>query len=165
MMAYNQFFVELEIARKFPEEYAKVDAIRKEYEAKLAELAQKASVTLPVSRDAAYRKLREADRAGFDAAVEKMKTSPREGMMQMMELARKSGIELFGRRPDRRDNAPAAPVAQPDSKRVFDRPDMAKLRKKYPEKMQKYDELRLEDREKARKMLLEIIEADKSGEK
>ncbi|MBR7130946.1 MAG: hypothetical protein IKC82_03025 [Lentisphaeria bacterium] len=164
MMMRNQIFVEMQIAQKFPDEYAKVDALRKEYEGKLAELAKKASVELPASRDAAFRKLREADQKAFDAAAAKMNVSPREAMGELMALAKKHNIELFNRSGFRQGSGFRKPAAQ-ESARVFARPDMAKLRKKYPAEMKKYDELRQTDRNKAREMLLQIIESDKSGKK
>ncbi len=171
-MMQNRFFVELELARRFPAEYAEVEALRERYEAALAALAAKGEVTLPESRDEAYRKLRKADPAAFDAAVALMKTSPREGMAQLMELARRHNIELFGGRPGGQrpavpgasgssGHSPAAPAAAPS--RNFNRPDMGALRRKYPEKMREYDALRRRDPAAARNMLLQIIEEDRGS--
>lgn len=165
MMMRNQFFVEVEIAKKFPAEYAEVDKLREEYEAKLAELAKKAEVQLPESRDSAFRKLHKAYPAEFAAAVEKMKSSPREGFMALNELAKKAGIDLFGAM--RGGNRPGGhgqmrPEA-PAGSREFKRPDMAALRRNYPEEMKKYDELRRTDAAKARELLVEIIKKANSG--
>ena len=159
--------VEWELARKYPEEYAKIEKMREEYENALAALAEKDGVKLPESRDKAFRNLRKIDPAGFDAAMEKMKTSPREGFGALMTLAQKHGISLFGnfggnRRQGGDDSAPAAPEM---GKRSFDRPDLPALRRKYPEKMKEYDALRRKDPEKARELLLDIINMDKSVKK
>lgn len=175
-MGQNRVFVEAEIAAKFPKEYAELEAKREAYEAELKALAAKAELELPEGRDEAYRKLRKAAPAEFDAAAAKMKTSPREGFAALRELAEKHGIELFGSRmsgmnpggrrmmPGAGMNTPAPGAVEGGSRR-FNRPDMGELRRKYPEKMQQYDSLRRTDREKARAMLLEIIEHDKSVKK
>ncbi|MBE6365769.1 MAG: hypothetical protein E7053_08505 [Lentisphaerae bacterium] len=174
-MMQNGFFAELELARRFPDEYAEVEALRERYEAALAALAAKGGVTLPESRDAAFRRLRKADPAAFDAAVELMKTSPQQGMAQLMELARRHNIELFPGRPGggQRPGVSGAPGsgqrpggAAPGgnasaSRRNFNRPDMAALRRKYPERMREYDALRRRDPAAAREMLLQIIELDR----
>lgn len=166
MMMRNRVFIEAEIAEKFPAEYAEVDKLRVEYELKLAELAKKASVELPESRDNVYRKLRNEYPEEFAAAVKKMKTSPRDGFSALMELAKKADVELFGgmrggSAPRMGGNQPVAPV----SGRSFNRPDMAVLRKKYPEKMKEYYELRSKDAGKAKELLLKIIQEDKGAEK
>ncbi|MBO7327943.1 MAG: hypothetical protein J6W00_04135 [Lentisphaeria bacterium] len=164
-MMRNRIFAEAEIAEKFPAEYAEVDKLRVEYEAKLAELAKKASVELPESRDEVFRKIRKEYPAEFAAAVKKMKTSPRDGFGELMSLAKKAGVEFFGgmRGGFSRGggNRPAAPV----SGRSFNRPDLSELRKKYPEKMKQYDELRSKDAGKARQLLLQIIQEAKGAEK
>ncbi len=166
MMMRNRVFVETEIAEKFPAEYAEIDKLRVEYESKLAELAKKASVELPESMDNIYRKIQKEHPAEFSAAVKKMKSSPREGFRELRELMKKSGGDFFGGMRDgssRRmgGNQPAAPV----SGRSFNRPDMAALRKKYPEKMKEYYELRSKDAGKAKELLLKIIQEDKGAEK
>ena len=165
MMMQNVVFVESEIAAKCPDEFAEAEALREQYEAKLAEAAKKAGVELPVSRESNYRKLRKAYPAEFAAAVEKMKTSPREGIMMLNELAKKAGIVLFGNPGNRGGfrNAPGqyqAPAA-PERNRSFARPDLGKLRQKYPEKMREYDTLRGKNPAAARELLLRIIEEDK----
>ena len=145
--------------------------MREAYETALAALAAKAGVQLPTARDAAFRKLRKADPAAFDAIVEKMKTSPREGFEEMRALAEKHGIQLFGNRQPGMNNPgqPGAPAAAPGNVnpggRSFNRPNMSELRRKYPEKMKEYDNLRRNDPAKARELLLKIIELDKSGTK
>ena len=136
---------------------------REAYEAKLAELAKKSDVKLPVSRDAAYRKLLKDYPTEFAAAAEKMKTSPREGFAALMELAKKAGVELFparGNAPGRRNGA----RAENSAPRNFNRPDLPALRKKYPEKMKEYDSLRSKDPAKARELLMQIIQQDKKSE-
>ena len=163
-MMQNQFFTEVEIAKKFPAEYAELEKMREAYEAALSALAAKAGVELPASRDAAFRKLRKADPAAFDAAVEKMKTSPRDGFTALNELAQKHGIQLFGGMRGGMNNPQSnSPGANPV--RQNSRPDLQMLRRKYPEKMQEYDALRAKDPEKAKKLLLEIIELDQSEKK
>lgn len=167
MMMRNIVFIESEIAAKSPAEFAEAEALREQYEAKLAEAAKKAGVELPESRESVYRKLRKAYPAEFAAAAEKMKTSPREGMTMLFELAKKAGINLFGtagnsgrNRPEQMQTPPP-----PEKKRSFARPDMGKLRQKYPEKMREYDALRQKDSKAARDLLLKIIEEDKGGKK
>jgi hypothetical protein len=92
-----------------------------------------------------------------------------------MELARRHNIELFGgrsggqrpgtpgagRASGQAPAAPAAPAATPG--RNFNRPDLGALRRKYPEKMREYDELRRRDPAAARNMLLQIIEEDRES--
>lgn len=161
----SALFAEIEIAKKFPEEYARIEAMREKYESELAELAKKAGVELPQSMEAKMRQLRKADAAAFDAAAEKMKTSPREGMQMLNEVAKKAGITLFNM-PSRPGQGGFSQPQQPVAPlRVTDRPNLGKLRKKYPEKMKEYDALRSKDRAAAKKMLLQIIEMDKSAAK
>lgn len=160
----SAFFTEVEIAKKFPEEYARIDAMREQYEAELAGLARKAGVELPQSMDSKMRQLRKADQAGFDAAVEKMKTSSRDGMQMLNEIAAKAGITLFNM-PGGRSGFQRPQTSVPAPVRSTNRPNMKKLRGKYPEKMKEYDALRSKDRDAAKKMLLEIIEMDKSAGK
>ena len=164
MMMRSALFSEIEIAKKFPAEYAEVDKLRAEYEAKLAELAKKASVELPVSMESNMRKIYNAYPTEFIAVAEKMKTSPREGFAELSKLAEKAGVSLFGGNRGgvpRMGGAPAAPAAPRD----FSRPDLPALRKKYPEKMKEYDNLRKTDPKKARELLMQIIESDKGAGK
>jgi hypothetical protein len=166
-MMRGQLFSEIEIAKKFPAEYAEIDKLRTEYEAKLAELAKKAEVELPVSMESNMRKLYKAYPAEFTAAAEKMKSSPREGFAELAKLAEKAGITLFG---GMRGGAPAprmggAPAAPAAGGRNFTRPDLPALRKKYPEKMKEYDSMRKTDPAKARQLLMQVIEADKGAGK
>ncbi|MBQ4328825.1 MAG: hypothetical protein IJC27_03780 [Lentisphaeria bacterium] len=165
MMMRGQIFSEIEIAKKFPAEYAEIDKLRTEYEAKLAELAKKAEVELPVSMESNMRKVYNAYPAEFTAAVEKMKSSPREGFAELSKLAEKAGVTLFGGMRGRTPGMGGAQAAPPASGRTFSRPDLPALRKKYPEKMKEYDALRKTDPAKARQMLLQIIEADKGAGK
>ncbi len=172
-MRQNRFFSEAQLAVRFPDEYAEVEALRERYEAALAALAAKGGVTLPEAYDAPYRRLRKADPAAFDAALEKMKNSPYEGMSQLFELARRHEITLFGGRPSgsrsagefseisgRERNTPAS-----GGSRTFNRPDLSALRRKYPERMREYDSLRTKDPGRAREMLLKIIEEDRGSVK
>lgn len=169
MMQNNAMFAEWELARKYPDEYAKIEAMREQYENALAALAEKGGVKLPESRDKAFRQLRKLDQAGFDAAMEKMKTSPRDGFAALMALAQKHGVSLFGgmggNRRQGRDAGNNAVAAPEMGSRTFDRPDLPALRRKYPEQMKEYDALRRKDPAKARALLLEIIKMDKSVKK
>lgn len=168
MMQNNSMFVEWELSRKYPEEYAKIEKMREDYENALSALAEKGGVKLPESRDKAFRELRKIDQAGFDAAMEKMKTSPREGFSALMTLAQKHGVTLLGgfggNRRQRGGDDPAASAPEM-GKRSFDRPDLPALRRKYPAKMKEYDALRRKDPAKAKELLLEIINLDKSVKK
>ncbi|MBE6355484.1 MAG: hypothetical protein E7058_00045 [Lentisphaerae bacterium] len=158
-------FAEVEIAKKFPEKYAEVDALREKYEAELAELAKKSGVELPRSMESKMRQIRKADPAAFDAAVEKMKTSPREGMQLLNAAAAKAGVTLFPSFGGRDRGGIRAEQQPPAPQRMSKTPSLSKLRKKYPEQMKKYDALRSKDPAGAKKMLLEIIEMDKSAAK
>jgi hypothetical protein len=90
-------------------------------------------------------------------------------------LAEKHGIQLFGSRQPGMNNPgspavfgqPGAPAAPGNDQggRSFNRPNLSELRRKYPEKMKEYDNLRRNDPAKARELLLTIIELDKSGTK
>lgn len=163
-MMQNQVFVEAEIAKACPEEFAELEKLREQYEAKLAELAKKAGVTLPESRDASMRKLRRNHPEEFLKVVELMKKSPREGFAALSELAKKDGIDLFGgfRRGNRGENA-GRPTAPDNVRRAA--PDIVALRRKYPEKMREYDSLRVKDYKKAREILIQIIKMDESAKK
>lgn len=160
----DRFVREAEMARKFPAEFAEVEAMREKYEAALAALAEKAEVQLPETMDSRIRKLRKNNPAEFDAAMQKMKDSPMEAMKSLQELAKRSGIELF-RRPAGRGGADHGENAMVKQVRSFNRPDMAALRRKYPEKMKEYELLRGREPAKAREFLLEIIKQDQRTEK
>jgi hypothetical protein len=121
---------------------------------------------LPAQRDDAFRQIRKKYPAEFSAIVKEMESSPRDAMRKMMELARKSGVNLgVGRRGGNMRTPGGERNAAPELARRFDRPDMGKLRQKYPEQMKKYYELRGENPDAARKKLLEIIELERKSQK
>lgn len=162
MMQRNQLVIEAEIAKKYPGEFAKVEALREKYEAELSALAARAGVQIPETMESKMRRIRKNHPAEFAAAMEKMKNSPREGMGELTALGKKDGIELFGGRGGFRGGM-GADRSAPGSRNVG--PDISALRRKYPEEMKKYDALRGSDPAAARKMLLDLMEKDRGDGK
>lgn len=163
---FSRLIAEEKIRAAFPEKYAALEAAREKYEAELAKLANDANVQLPAQRDNALRQIRKKFPAEFAELVKKMETSPRQAMDELRKLAEKADVKLFGAGSSkyslqRRNNGQENNINQ----RKFSHPDLGKLRQKYPEKMKQYDDLRRDDPQKARKILVEIIEQERNSRK
>ena len=142
------------LREKFPQETAELDKAILASEAKYAELAKKAEITIPASLETNLLKLRTADTAAYTATLKAIKENPR-NFNKLLELAKKHNIELF---PTRRMNMrEGRNVEAPNRSRDNMRPNFNKLRKDYPEEMKKYNELRSSDKAKAQQLLKELI--------
>ena len=151
------------IRAKFPAEMAELEKAKAELDAKYKALAVKAGVEIAETYEDKMRKLRAADAAAFDAAVAKFGEDRRVAMKELRELAVKHNIELFpARRKEGEKESSAAPVQQEFRR---SRPNLGALRRKYPEEMKKYEELREKDRKAARTFLMELMEKDAAGAK
>ncbi len=161
---YGRLIAEEKIAAAFPEKYAALEALREKYESELAALAKEANVELPAQRDDSLRQIRKKYPAEFSAIMQDMQTSPRDAMHKLMALAEKAGVKLGSFRGSRR-NSDFGNRNEKTPIRQFSRPDLGKLRRKYPEQMREYDTLRGQDSVAARRKLLEIIELDRNNKK
>ena len=142
------------LREKFPQETAELDKAILASEAKYAEHAKKAEITIPASLETNLLKLRTADTAAYTATLKEIKENPR-NFNKLLELAKKHNIELFpARRMPMRDGRN---VEAPNRSRDNMRPNFNKLRKDYPEEMKKYNELRSSDPAKARAFLQDLI--------
>lgn len=164
---YGRIIAEEKIATAFPEKYAALEAAREKYEQELAALAKEANVELPAQRDDALRQIRKKFPAEFSAVIKEISASPREAMGKLMKLAEKAGVKLFPGNIGRgsRNGFGREKGQENNFARKFDRPDMAKLRSKYPEQMREYDSLRRTDPGAARRKLLEVIALEQGGKK
>ena len=162
MFGLDRLTKESAIRAKFPAEMAELEKAKAELDAKYKALAAKAGVEIAETYEDKMRKLRAADAAAFDAAVAKWGEDRRIAMKELRELAVKHNIELFpARRKEGENGKPAAPA--PDFRRS--RPNIGALRRKYPEEMKKYEELREKDPKAARTFLMELMEKDAAGAK
>ena len=163
-MMFGRILAEEKMATAAPEKFAALEAAREKYEAELAALARETGVELPVDRDSSLRKIRKQFPAEFSAVLKKMESDPRQAMTEMQQLAEKAGVKLnsFRGAPDR-SRKPGADSAMV-SPRTINRPNLDELRRKYPEKMQRYYELRRTDSKAASQLLREIIEQDRKAQ-
>ena len=148
------------IREKFPKESAELDKSILDYEAKYAELAKKAEIEIPASLENNLLKLRAADTAAYTAAIKAIKENPRQNFNKLLELAKKHNIELFPAR--RMPMREGRNVEAPNKSRDNLRPKMGQLRKKYPEEMKKYNELKNSDPAKAKELLVELMKRSES---
>ena len=118
-----------------------------EAEEAMRALAKKAKVELPDSIESKIRTLKQKQPQGFAELLEE--EDPRAAAAKLMNLAKESGVELFPagmmnrRRPGMDKEAPAQ--KEQSMRRPGRVVNMAKLRKLYPEEMQKLEELRTSD--------------------
>ena len=143
------------LREKFPQETAELDKAILASEAKYAELAKKAEITIPASLETNLLKLRTADTAAYTAAIKAIKENPLQNFTKLTELAKKHNIELFpARRMPMRDGRN---VEAPNRSRDGMMPNLKKLRKDFPEEMKQYDELKSSDKAKAQQLLKDLI--------
>jgi len=160
----TQLVIDGKIRKAFPQEF---DAINREFctvEEKLEKLAERAGVQYPQSFHNQLHKLRVAAPEKM-AEIEQMAADdPRGAFRALNELAREQGVDIAapgmrgrrggersGRGPRREEEAPPEP-------RRITTPPVRKLREAFPEEMNRYDELRHEDPEAAKKLLLGLYE-------
>lgn len=143
------------VREKFPKVTAELDKAILDTEAKYAELAKKAEVEFPASLESNLLKLRAADTAAYTAAIKAIKENPRQNFKQLLELAKKHNITLFPAR--KMPMREGRNVEAPNKTRNVNRPDFRKLRKKFPEEMKQYNELRNSDPAKAKELLQGLV--------
>ena len=148
------------IREKFPKETAELDKAILESEAKYAELAKKAEIEIPASLEGNLLKIRNADAAAYTAAIKAIKENPRQNFSKLQDLAKKHNIELFPAR--RMPMREGRNIEAPNKSRNTQIPKMGQLRKKYPEEMKKYNELKKEDPAKAKELLVELMKRAES---
>lgn len=149
-----RFRAEEEIRQKFPKELDEALKQLAEAEKKVAELAKKAKVELPESNDSKLRQIQAKKPAEFAKLVKE--EDFRKVFTGLRELAEEVGVE-FGGMMGPRQRGPRGPEgARPESSRRRG-PDMARLRRMYPEEMKKLEELRREDPAAFRKGLMELM--------
>lgn len=156
-MMFARILAEEKIAAAAPEKYAALEAAREKYEAELEALAKETGVTLPQDRDSALRKIRKKFPAEFAAIMKKVDTDFRQAMVELQQLAEKAGVRLGGFRNSGNNRGRQSGDGNGMAPRNISMPNMGELRRKYPEQMRKYDELRRTDRKAAEQMLREII--------
>ena len=143
------------LREKFPQETAELDKAILASEAKYAELAKKAEITIPASLETNLLKLRAADAAAYTETIKAIKENPRQNFSKLTALAKKHNIDLFpARRMPMRDGRN---VEAPNRTRESARPNFSKLRKDFPEEMKQYDELKSSDKAKAQQLLKDLI--------
>lgn len=148
--------VEAKLKEKYPAEYAEIEKLRAEADAKLQALAKKAGVQLPLTPEAMRRKMMEI-RTRYPKEFEEIdklrKTDPRAAREKMQEIYRKEGIGFPAVQDRRHDRFGAN---QPSPRRGNPMEKFKQIRAAYPEEMKKLDELRREDpgryREEMRKL-------------
>ena len=162
----QRFKAENDLSKKYPEEYAKIEKQLFEAEEAMRALAKKAKVELPDSIESKIRTLKQKQPQGFAELLEE--ENPRAAAAKLMNLAKENGVELFPagmmnrRRPGMDKEAPAQ---KEQSMRRSGRVNMAKLRKLYPEEMQKLEELRTSDPAAYKAGLLELSKKMKKDAK
>ena len=150
-----RFKAEEEIRQKVPKELEEALKQLAEAENKVAELAKKAKVKLPESNDSKLRQLQAKAPAEFAKLLNE--EDFRKAFMGLRELAKANGIEFGGM--GSRQRGPRGPEGAPGAENAPRRrgPDMAKLRRMYPEEMKKLETLRREDPAAFRKGLMELM--------
>ena len=167
---------EAQIKAKFPEEYAAIEKMRAEADAKLKELAKKAGVEIPKTYAEQMAELKEKYPKEMAEIEDLQKTDRMAAFRKMRELAEKAGIQFnFGRPggmgggpgmgpgmgPGREGGEPAvAPRMNPMQQ-------LRELRRKFPKEMAAIEELRKTDPEAARVKIQELtarLEAEKAPE-
>ena len=153
---------EAKIKEKFPQEYAAIEKQRETAEEQLQALAKKADVKLPLTQEAMMKKMaaiREKYKKEFEEINQLRQTDPQAARERMAEIFKQEGIEMpMMMRPgegprrggDRGEGGPA--------RRGNSRPNIDKIRKAYPEEMQKLDEIRREDPAKFREEFRKLAE-------
>ena len=89
--------------------------------------------------------------------MKKVDTDFRQAMVELQQLAEKAGVRLGGFRNSGNNRGRQSGDGNGMAPRNISMPNMGELRRKYPEQMRKYDELRRTDRKAAEQMLREII--------
>jgi len=158
----TQLIIDGKIRKAFPQEF---DAVNRELcavEEKLEKLAERAGVKYPLNFNAQLHKLRVAAPEKM-AEIELMAAEdPRGAFRAINELAKEHGLEIAapgmrgrrgGERPGRGPRGGGEEKLEP---RRIATPPLRKLREEFPEEMKRYDELRQEDPEAAKKLLLEL---------
>jgi len=168
MMKDSRAEAEAELAKKYPEEFAKLVQARAEAEKGMQSLAEKAGVTLPMADFTRREKMAEFNKkyeAELKEINEQRKTDPRGAMTRYFELLKKEGLDFgrpgagggrMGMGPGRggpQAEEPAPPV------RMSMREKLENLVKaELPEEYREYEELKKNDPPAADRKLRELAE-------
>ena len=166
---------EAQIKAKFPEEYAAIEKMRAEADAKLKELAKKAGVEIPKTYAEQMADLKEKYPKEMAEIEELQKTDRMAAFRKMRELAEKAGIQLNFGRPGGMGGGPGMGPGGPGreeggptvSPRMNPMQQLRELRRKFPKEMAAIEELRKTDPEAARVKIQELtakLEAGKTPE-
>lgn len=168
---------EAQIKAKFPEEYAAIEKMRAEADAKLKELAKKAGVEIPKTYAEQMAELKEKYPKEMAEIEELRKTDRMAAMRKMRELAEKAGIQLNFGRPGGMGGGPGMGMGpggpgheggeQAVAPRMNPMQQLRELRRKFPKEMAAIEELRKTDPEAARVKIQELtakLEAGKTPE-
>ena len=159
---------EAQIKEKFPAEYAEIEKLRAEADAKLRELAKKAGIEIPKTFAEQMAELKEKYPKEMAEIEELQKTDRMAAFRKMRELAEKAGIALpFGRPgqgPGRMGGRGDVPGEDAPRMRANPMQQLRQLRQKFPKEMAEVEELRRTDPAAARAKMQELIkqlEADR----
>ena len=157
--------LDAKLRKRFPEEFAAAVRELIAAEDKLNQLAERGGVKYPPNFISQLRRLRDRAPEKFAAIESKAATEPREGLRELVELAREQGIELGmptmrGRRGGRGgpEGRGGDFTGEKPAPRKLSTPPLRKLREKFPEEMRRYESLRQEDPAAAAKLLRELAE-------
>ena len=170
---------EAQIKEKFPAEYAEIEKLRAEADAKLRELAKKAGIEIPktfaeqMAEEPAYGPMLAELGDQFCRFAERVSIQlcccvDNAAFRKMRELAEKAGIALpFGRPgqgPGRMGGRGDVPGEDAPRMRANPMQQLRQLRQKFPKEMAEVEELRRTDPAAARAKMQELIkqlEADR----
>ena len=165
MMRDSRGEAEAELAKKFPEEYARLVAARDEAERGMQELAEKAGVKLPMADFTRRKKMAEFNKkyeAELKEIAELRKTDPRAARKKYFELLEKEGLSFGRPGPGGRmgpgseagGEEPAAPPVRRSMREQLEQ----KIKAEMPEEYKEYEELRRSDPRAADAKLRELAE-------
>ena len=154
---------EAELAKKYPEEYAKLVQARAEAEKGMQELAEKAGVTLPMADFTRRQKMAEFNKkyeAELKEIEELRKSDPRAAGKKYFELLEKEGLGFgrpgFGGRMGSGSEAGGEEPADPPVRKSMREKLEQKVKAELPEEYKEYEELRKSDPGAADKKLREL---------
>lgn len=151
--------IEAKLKKEYPEDYAKIEQARQNVEEQLQALAKKANVKLPDTLETARLKMNQL-KAKFPKEFEEIeklrKEDPRAAEEKIRELAKKAGIELpaFNRPREERNGQDNRRGGNP----------VARLYRKYPEKMKELEKLRRTSPAEYRQKVRELLDADQNAQ-
>ncbi len=157
--------IEAQLKQKYPEEYAKIEMLRRETETALEELAKKAGLELPAAPKSIAEQLetlKEKYPAEYAKIEELRKTDPRAAFRMTRELAEKAGITLEFGGPGFQRSPGSAENPAPGPARINPMQQMRRLKEKYPAEFAKIETLRRSDPAAARAQLRALLEKERT---